>query len=132
MSRFGAMAVPHCRHQEPGEPRRRRTEVSREGSGHGGWIAEQRWGPHNDWAPNIAADPSSSWLYQMTTQYGGHRVCRPHRNTASRSDPRRTGPGRAEHRAAAGARRGPVPRCYLFAQIAYARGAYVKTVPSSS
>src|SRR5215472_16475943 len=95
------------------------------GSGHGGWIAEQRWGPHNDWAPNIAADPSSSWLYQMTTQYGGHRVCRPHRNTASRSDPRRTGPGRAEHRAAAGARRGPVPRCYLLAQIAYARGAYV-------
>ncbi len=48
--------------------------------GHGGWTTEQRWGPHNDWEPNIAADPSSSWLYQMTTQYGGHRVCRPHMN----------------------------------------------------
>ena len=49
-------------------------------AGHGGWTTEQRWGPHDDWEPNIAADPSSSWLYQMTTQYGGHRVCRPRMN----------------------------------------------------
>ena len=33
----------------------------------GGWTAEQRWSPANDWEPNIAADPSSAWLYQMTT-----------------------------------------------------------------
>jgi BNR repeat-like domain len=43
----------------------------------GGWTPEQRWSPKNDWEPNIAADPSSSWLYQMTTQYGGPAVCRP-------------------------------------------------------
>jgi hypothetical protein len=49
-------------------------------AGHGGWTTEQRWGPHNDWEPNIAADPSSSRLYQMTTQYGGSRVCRPDMN----------------------------------------------------
>jgi hypothetical protein len=49
-------------------------------AGHGGWTTEQLWGPHNDWEPNVAADPSSSWLYQMTTQYGGHRVCRPKMN----------------------------------------------------
>jgi hypothetical protein len=47
-------------------------------AGHGGWTAEQRWGPHDDWEPNIAADPSSSWLYQMTTRYGGPSVCRRH------------------------------------------------------
>jgi hypothetical protein len=44
--------------------------------GHRGWSSEQRWSPLNDWEPNIAADPSSSWLYQMTTQYGGAQVCR--------------------------------------------------------
>jgi len=48
------------------------------GDRHGGWTSEQRWGPKNDWEPNIAADPSSSWLYQMTTRYGGPSVCRPH------------------------------------------------------
>jgi hypothetical protein len=37
----------------------------------GGWMPEQRWSRHNDWEPNIAADPSSPWLYQMTTRYGG-------------------------------------------------------------
>ena len=46
----------------------------------GGWTSEQRWGPENDWEPNIAADPSSAWLYQMTTRYGGSAVCRPHMN----------------------------------------------------
>ncbi len=38
---------------------------------------EQRWSHKNDWEPNIAAAPSSSWLYQMTTQYGGPSACRP-------------------------------------------------------
>jgi hypothetical protein len=33
-------------------------------TGHGGWTSEQRWGPRDDWEPNIAADPSSSWLYR--------------------------------------------------------------------
>lgn len=43
----------------------------------GGWTSEQRWSLKNDWEPNIAADPSSLWLYQMTTQYGGSSACRP-------------------------------------------------------
>jgi hypothetical protein len=43
-------------------------------AGHGGFSSEWLWGPHNDWEPNIAASPGSQWLYQMTTQYGGHRV----------------------------------------------------------
>jgi hypothetical protein len=43
-----------------------------------GWTSERRWGAKNDWEPNIAAAPSSPWLYQMTTQYGGPSVCRPH------------------------------------------------------
>jgi hypothetical protein len=41
------------------------------------WTVERRWSRHNDWEPNIAADPSSPWLYQMTTQYGGPSACRP-------------------------------------------------------
>ena len=67
-------------------------------AGPGGWTAEQLWGPHNDWEPNIAADPLSSWLYQMTTQYGGQRVCRPHMNHCIlfRSSPDR---GRTWHQA---------------------------------
>jgi len=48
--------------------------------GHGGWSPERRWSPRNDWEPNIAADPWSPWLYQMTTQYGGPRACRPRMN----------------------------------------------------
>ncbi len=34
-----------------------------------GFETEQRWGPlsRNDWEPTVAADPSSSWVYQMTT-----------------------------------------------------------------
>ena len=43
-----------------------------------GWTSEQRWSAKNDWEPNIAAAPGSRWLYQMTTQYGGPSVCRPH------------------------------------------------------
>lgn len=46
----------------------------------GGWMPELRWSRHNDWEPNIAADPSSPWLYQMTTRYGGPPACRPHMN----------------------------------------------------
>ncbi len=32
--------------------------------------SEQRWGPKSDnhWEPVVAADPSSKWVYQMTTQ----------------------------------------------------------------
>jgi hypothetical protein len=56
-------------------------QVAAMAAGHrpaGGWTAEQRWSARNDWEPNIAAAPSSPWLYQMTTQYGGPSACRPH------------------------------------------------------
>lgn len=35
----------------------------------GGFEPERRWGllQRNDWEPIVAADPSSSWVYQMTT-----------------------------------------------------------------
>lgn len=67
-------------------------------AGHGVWTTEQRWGPHNDWEPNIAAAPSLPWLYQMTTQYGGPRACRPQMNHCIlfRSSPDR---GRTWHQA---------------------------------
>src|SRR6266446_8777166 len=29
----------------------------------------------NDWESTVAADPSSSYVYQMTTRYGGQKVC---------------------------------------------------------
>jgi hypothetical protein len=61
----------------------------------GGWMPEQRWSRMNDWEPNIAAGPSS-WLYQMTTQYGGPSACRPQMNHCIlfRSSPNR---GRTWH-----------------------------------
>ena len=45
------------------------------------------------WEPNIAANPSSSWLYQMTIRYGGHRVRRRYMNHCIlfRSSPDRGG-----------------------------------------
>src|SRR5215472_10448775 len=74
--------------------------VSATATGHrhaAGWTSERRWSPKNDWEPNIAAAPSSPWLYQMTTQYGGPSVCRPHMQHCIlfRSSPDR---GRSWHR----------------------------------
>ena len=39
-----------------------------------GFDTERRWGPSNrdDWEPTVAADPSSSWVYQMTTPQRPH------------------------------------------------------------
>jgi len=93
--------------------------VSATATGHrhaAGWTSEQRWSLQNDWEPNIAAAPSSRWLYQMTTQYGGPSVCRPHmqhcilfRSSANRGrtwhrstvmNPRQCPPGRACRQAA--------------------------------
>jgi hypothetical protein len=37
---------------------------------------EQVWNAAtNDWEPTVATDPSSSYVYQMTTRYGGPSVC---------------------------------------------------------
>ena len=74
--------------------------------GPGGFSSERLWGPHNDWEPNIAAAPGSPWLYQMTTQYGGHRVCAPDMNHCilfrSSPDRGRTWTGLHDFRRAAG------------------------------
>lgn len=41
-----------------------------------GWDAERVWSGNDDWEPAIAADPSSSWVYQMTTRYNGPVPCK--------------------------------------------------------
>lgn len=42
-----------------------------------GWQSEQVWNAgQNDWEPAIATDPSSSWVYQATTRYGGPKACK--------------------------------------------------------
>src|SRR3954466_15894410 len=40
-----------------------------------GWSSEARWSGSDDWEPTIAADPSSNWVYQATTRYGGPKAC---------------------------------------------------------
>ena len=40
-----------------------------------GFDSERLWGTGNDWEPAIAVDPSSSYIYQMTTRYGGPKAC---------------------------------------------------------
>ncbi len=39
------------------------------------FVAERVWSGHDDWEPAIAVDPSSSYVYQMTTRYSGKRPC---------------------------------------------------------
>jgi hypothetical protein len=46
-----------------------------------GFDSERLWGTGDDWEPAIAVDPSSSYVYQATTRYGGPKAC------ASCSDP---------------------------------------------
>jgi hypothetical protein len=41
-----------------------------------GWQGEQVWSATaNDWEPAIAVDPSSNWVYEATTRYGGPKAC---------------------------------------------------------
>jgi hypothetical protein len=39
------------------------------------FAAERVWSGHDDWEPAIAVDPSSSYVYQMTTRYSGKKPC---------------------------------------------------------
>ncbi|MCI0612939.1 glycoside hydrolase, partial [bacterium] len=39
------------------------------------FAAERVWSGHDDWEPAIAVDPSSAYVYQMTTRYTGKRPC---------------------------------------------------------
>src|SRR4029079_14000988 len=40
-----------------------------------GFDSERLWGTGDDWEPAIAVDPSSSYVYQATTRYGGPKAC---------------------------------------------------------
>ena len=35
-----------------------------------GFSSEALWSSSNDWEPNVAAAPNSSWIYELTTRYG--------------------------------------------------------------
>ena len=42
----------------------------------GGFASEQLWQVGvDDWEPTVATDPSSSFVYQVTTRYGGQKAC---------------------------------------------------------
>jgi hypothetical protein len=41
-----------------------------------GWDSERAWSGYDDWEPAIAADPSSSYVYQMATRYNGPTACK--------------------------------------------------------
>ena len=42
----------------------------------GTFATEQLWqAGTDDWEPTVAVDPSSSYVYQMTTRYGGQKAC---------------------------------------------------------
>jgi hypothetical protein len=40
-----------------------------------GFASERVWSGEDDWEPAIAADPSSSYVYQLTTRYTGPKPC---------------------------------------------------------
>lgn len=40
-----------------------------------GFDSERLWSAFNDWEPAIAVDPSSSYVYQLTTRYDGPEPC---------------------------------------------------------
>lgn len=40
------------------------------------FAASRAWSGEDDWEPAVAADPSSSYIYQMTTRYSGPAACR--------------------------------------------------------
>jgi BNR repeat-like domain len=42
---------------------------------HAAWTPQRRWALANDWEPDVAASPTSSWVYQMTTRYGHPSTC---------------------------------------------------------
>jgi hypothetical protein len=40
-----------------------------------GFDSERLWSAFDDWEPALAADASSTWVYQMTTRYNGPAPC---------------------------------------------------------
>jgi hypothetical protein len=41
-----------------------------------GFDSERVWSGEDDWEPAVAADPSSNYVYQMTTRYSGPKACK--------------------------------------------------------
>ncbi len=52
-----------------------RVEASPVPAAAAGFDSERVWSGYDDWEPAIAADPSSSYVYQMTTRYNGPKAC---------------------------------------------------------
>jgi hypothetical protein len=40
-----------------------------------GFDSQRVWSGEDDWEPAVAADPSSNFVYQMTTRYSGPKAC---------------------------------------------------------
>jgi hypothetical protein len=40
-----------------------------------GFDSERLWSTGDDWEPAVAVDPGSSWVYELTTRYGGPKAC---------------------------------------------------------
>ncbi|MHB1431127.1 MAG: sialidase family protein [Streptosporangiaceae bacterium] len=59
----------------PGGPVALSSHPGRFGSAALNWTRPRRWAKANDWEPNVAASPTSAWVYQMTTRYGHPSVC---------------------------------------------------------
>jgi len=49
--------------------------LPRESMAAAGFASERVWSGEDDWEPAIAADPSSSYVYQLTTRYTGTKPC---------------------------------------------------------
>ena len=41
-----------------------------------GFDSERVWSGEDDWEPAVAADPSSDYVYQLTTRYSGVKACK--------------------------------------------------------
>ena len=61
----------------PGCPssRARCVEASPSSAAAAGFDSERVWSGYDDWEPALAADPNSSYVYQMTTRYSGPKAC---------------------------------------------------------
>src|SRR5262245_25695693 len=49
--------------------------LPRESMSAAGFASERVWSGEDDWEPAIAADPSTSYVYQLTTRYTGPKPC---------------------------------------------------------
>ena len=74
LNSFQAASRPHGERKERSSGRNfaARTDVQRHpriSPAASGWDSERVWSEHDDWEPFVAADRSSSYVYQMTTRF---------------------------------------------------------------